>query len=110
MAYALFDSKATCSHLHFDIAEVADVPEILRLPMEVATALEGDYLKIKALLADFYYNDTTLSDEFMVVSGLSAVVIICVSILKKCRTKIDIKHDSIIINPKVAKLILKNLR
>ena len=46
MAYALFDSGATFSCLHPDIAEAIGKPEHLWRPMEVATAAEGHYVKI----------------------------------------------------------------
>ncbi len=111
MAYALFDSGATFSCLHPDIAEAIGKPEHLWRPMEVATAAEGHYVKItEALRADFYYNDIRLSDEFMVVPGLSEEAIIGVNTLQKWRIKLDFEHDTIIIDPKVAKLILKNLK
>lgn len=60
--------------------------------------------------ADFYHNDIRLSDEFMVVPGLSEEAIIGVNTLQKWRIKLDFEHDTIIIDPKVAKLILKELK
>ena len=111
IAYALFDSGATFSCLHPDIAVSIGNPEILRRPMEVATAAEGHYVKIsEALRADFYYGDIRLSDEFMVLPGLSEEAIIGVNTLQKWRIKLDFEHDTVIIDPKVAKLILKNLK
>ncbi len=56
---------------------------------------------------DFYYQDICLSDEFMVISGLSEEVIIGVDILQKWRIKLDFEHDTVIKDPKVAKAILK---
>ena len=76
-----------------------------------ATAAEGRYVKIsEALRADFYYVYIRLSDEFMVVPGLSEEAIIGVNTLQKWRIKLDFEHDTVIIDPKVAKLILKNLK
>lgn len=110
-ASALFDSSITFSCLRPDIAEAVEEPKTLRYPMEVATASEGHFVKItQAMRADFYYDDIRLSDEFMVVPGLSDEAIIGVNTLQKWRIKLDFEHDTIIIDPKVAKLILKQLK
>jgi predicted aspartyl protease len=111
IAYALFDSGATFSCMRDDIANEVGNPEKLRRPMEVATASEGHFVKIEeALRADFYYEDIRLSDEFMVVPGLSEEAIIGVNTLQKWRIKLDFEHDTVIIDPKVAKFILKQLK
>lgn len=109
--YALFDSGSTFSCIRHDVAVEIETPSLLRRPMEVATVSEGHYVKIsEAMRADFYFNDIRLSDEFMVVPGLSEEAIIGVNTLQKWRIKLDFEHDSIIIDPKVAKLILKQLK
>jgi predicted aspartyl protease len=109
--YALFDGGATFSCLRHDVAREIEEPSKLRRPLEVATASEGHYVKIsEALRADFYYDDIRLSDEFMVVQGLSEEAIIGVNTLQKWRIKLDFEHDTIIVDPKVAKLILKQLK
>ncbi len=109
--YALFDSGATFSCLRDDIANEIEVPNKLRRPLEVATASEGHYIKIKeAMRADFYYDDIRLSDEFMIVPGLSEEAIIGVNTLQKWRIKLDFENDTVVIDPKVAKLILKQLK
>jgi len=109
--YALFDSGSTFSSIRHDVAVEIEKPSALRRPMEVATASEGHYVKIsEAMRADFYYNDIRLSDEFMVVPSLSEEAIIGVNTLQKWRIKLDFEHDTIVIDPKVAKLILKQLK
>lgn len=109
--YALFDSGATFSCLRPDIASLIEEAKPLRRPMEVATASEGHYVKInEALRADFYFGDIRLSDEFMVVPGLSEEGIIGVNTLQKWRIKLDFEHDTVIVDPKVSKLILKELK
>jgi predicted aspartyl protease len=109
--YALFDSGATFSCLRDDIASQIEVSNKLRRPMEVATASEGHYIKIEAAMrADFYYDDIRLSDEFMIVPGLSEEAIIGVNTLQKWRIKLDFENDTVVIDPKVAKLILKQLK
>lgn len=111
MVYALFDSGATFSCLKDDIAEEIETPVKLRTPLEVATASAGHYVKIsEAMRADFYYNDIRLSDEFMIVPALSEDAIIGVNTMQKWRIKLDFEHDTIVIDPKVAKLILKELK
>ena len=111
MVYALFDSGATFSCLRPDIAAQIEEAKALRHPMEVATASEGHYVKInEALRADFYYGDIRLSDEFMVVPALNEEAIIGVNTLQKWRIKLDFEHDTVIADPKVSKLILKELR
>ena len=108
--YARFDTGATFSCLRDDIAEQIEIPTKLRTPLEVATASAGHFVKIsEALRADFYFNDIRLSDEFMVVPGLSEEAIIGVNTLQKWRIKLDFEHDTVIIDPKVAMLILKQL-
>ena len=80
----------------------------MRHPLQVATAAAGHLLVIEyAIRLDFYYNDIRLSDEFMVVPGLSEEVILGVNTFQKWRIKLDIEHDTVIIDPKVAKAILK---
>jgi len=77
-------------------------------PLEIATAAVGHYMRIThAVRLDFYYNDIRLSDEFMVIPNLSEDVIIGGNTLQKWRIKVDFEHDMVIINPKVAKAILK---
>ena len=109
--YALFDSGATFSCISQEAAENLATLEKLHRPLEVPTASVGNFLRIEyAIRLDFYYNDIRLSDEFMVVPSLSEDVIIGVNTLQKWRIKLDFEHDTVIIDPKVAKAILKDLR
>jgi predicted aspartyl protease len=109
--YAVFDSGAAFSCLRPDIAAEIEEAKQLRHPMEVATAGEGHFVKInEALRADFYYDDIRLSDEFMVVPGISEEGIIGVNTLQKWRIKLDLEHDTVILDPKVSNLILKELK
>ena len=106
--YTLFDSGATFSCITPDHAEELATMEKMRHPLEIATAASGVYLKIQhRVTLDFYYNDIRLSDEFMVIPSLSEDVIIGVNTLQKWRIKLDFEHDTVIIDPKVAKAILK---
>jgi len=106
--YTLFDSGATFSCIHPDMIEDLATPEKLYRPMEVATAAEGHYLKITRRVAvDFYINDVRLSDEFYLVPGLSEDAILGVNTFQKWRIKLDFEHDSVFVDPKVAKAMLK---
>ena len=106
--YTLFDSGATFSCITPDYAEELATLEKMRHPLEIATPASGFYLKIQHRVAlDFYYNDIRLSDEFMVIPSLSEDVILGANTLQKWRIKLDFEHDTIIIDPKVAKAILK---
>jgi predicted aspartyl protease len=106
--YSLFDSGASFSCISPECAEqIANFEKIWK-PMEIATAAVGSYLKISdRITVDFYYNDIRMSDEFMVIPGLSEDVIIGVNTLQKWRIKLDFEHDTVIVDPKVGKAMLK---
>jgi len=109
--YALFDSGATFSCINPDYAEELGNVEKLHTPLDVATASQGVYMRIEnTLRSDFYFEDIRLSDEFMVVPNLSEEVIIGANTMQKWRIKLDFEHDTVIVDPKVAKLILKQLK
>ena len=54
----------------------------------------------------FYVDDVQLSDEFLVIAGLSEEAIIGAATIQKWRIKLDFEHDKVIVDPKVAKLQL----
>lgn len=109
--YALFDTGATFSCIHPDYVRDIATPEKLFRPLEVATASDGFYNKItEAIRSDFYINDIRMSDEFMIIPGLSEEAIIGVTTMQKWRIKLDFEHDTVIIDPKIAKAILKHLK
>lgn len=83
----------------------------MRHPLEVSTASVGHYIKIEeAFRADFYMDDVRMSDEFMVVPGFCEEAIIGITTMQKWRIKLDFEHDTVIIDPKIAKAILKPLK
>ncbi len=109
--YTLFDSGATFSCISAEYADEIGMVEKMYRPLEVATASRGHYVKIESTVrSDFYYDDIRLSDEFMVIPDLSEDAIIGVNTMQKWRIKLDFEQDKIIIDPKVAKLILKELK
>lgn len=106
--YTLFDSGATFSCISPEHAEELATMEKMRHPLEIATAAKDTYLKIlHRVTLDFYYNDIRLSDEFMVVPNISEDAILGANTLQKWRIKLDFEHDTIIVDPKVSKAILK---
>ena len=108
--YVLFDSGATYSCINDGKANELENFTTLHTPMRLATSSEHVFMEItQRVTLDFYKEDIRLSDEFLVVPNLSEDVAIGATTMKKWRIKLDFEHDSIIIDPKVAKLILINL-
>jgi len=74
---------------------------------KIATAAEGHYIEVKYVVRlDFYINDVLLSDEFLVVPGLSEEAIIGAATLQKWRIKLNFDYDTVEVDPKVAKMQL----
>ncbi len=106
--YTLFDSGATFSRINPDCIEDLEVPTRLFRPLEVSTAAVGHYLKIEERVSiDFYINDIRLSDKFYLVPGLSEDALLGVNTFQKWRIKLDFEHDTVVVDPKVAKAMLK---
>lgn len=108
--YALFDSGANLSCIHPDVLAQLENPIKLGRKRNLATASENHYIEITERVSlDFYLEDVLLSDEFLVVPGLSEDVIIGAATMQKWRLKLDFEHDTVHVDPKVAKLQLKRL-
>jgi len=105
--YTLFDSGANLSCISDEFAsELTDLIRF-RTPRRVYTAAIGHYIEIKHQIAiTFYINDIQLSDEFLVIPGLSEEAIIGAATMQKWRIKLDFEQDKVIVDPKVAKLQL----
>ena len=109
--YALFDTGSTYSCIRQDLSEKLGLMDMLPESMYFGTASENQYLKVEnGMRLNFEVNDVMLSDEFMVVPRLSEEAIIGVTTMQKWRIKLDFEHDTVIVDPKVAKLILKDLK
>jgi hypothetical protein len=109
--YTLFDSGATFSCINEEYVQDIETMLPLPRPLRVATASEGTYMEIKhAVRMDFYIDDIRLSDEFMVVKNLSEEAILGVTTLQKWRIKLDFEFDKVLVDPKVAKAILKQMK
>ena len=89
--YSLFDSGANLSCINPDFLDQLEIPVKLGRKRNV----------------DFYLEEVLLSDEFLVVPGLSEEAIIGAATMQKWRIKLDFEHDSVHVDPKVAKLQLK---
>jgi len=104
---AIFDSGATYSCIHPELAEKLGTIDPLPEPMEFSTAEEGRTVIARgAVRLNFHIGEYRFSDEFMVIEGLSNGVIIGAATLQKWRLKLDFERDEIIIDPKVTKLWL----
>ena len=105
--YTLFDSGANLSCINSVHLEGLETPIYLGRTRLVSTAAEGHYIEIKErVLLDFYINDILLSDEFLVVPGLSEEAIIGAATMQKWRIKLDFDRDTVEVDPKVAKMQL----
>ena len=105
--YTLFDSGANLSCISPDYLEDIETPVSLGRVRKIATASEGHFIEVKYRVSlDFYMNDVLLSDEFLVVPGLSEEAIIGAATMQKWRIKLDFEHDKAIVDPKVAKMQL----
>jgi hypothetical protein len=106
--YSLFDSGANLSCINPDFLDQLEIPVKLGRKRHVNTAAEGHFIEISERVSlDFYLEDVLLSDEFLVVPGLSEEAIIGAATMQKWRIKLDFEHDTVHVDPKVAKLQLK---
>lgn len=105
--YSLFDSDANLSCINPDFVEKLEKPTKLGRKRLISTAAEGHYIEITERVSlDFYIGDVLLSDEFLVVPSLSEEAIIGAATMQKWRIKLDFEHDSVHVDPKVAKIQL----
>jgi hypothetical protein len=106
--YTLFDSGANLSCINPDYVQGLETPVHLGRVRRIATASEGHFIEVKERVSiDFYINDILLSDEFLLVPGLSEEAIIGAATLQKWRIKLNFEYDTVEVDPKVAKLQLK---
>lgn len=105
--YSLFDTGANLSCINPEFVEKLGNAEGLGRARRIATASEGHFSEINLVMRlDFYINDVLLSDEFLVVPGLSEEAIIGAATMQKWRIKLDFEHDTVHVDPKVMKIQL----
>ena len=105
--YTLYDSGVILSCIHPDVLENLESAVSLGRTRMIGTASEGHYIEVnEAVRLDFYMDDVLLSDEFLVIPGLSEEAIIGAATMQKWRIKLDFEHDKAIVDPKVAKMQL----
>jgi hypothetical protein len=105
--YTLYDSGANLSCIHPDYLKDLETPTQLGRIRQIGTAAIGHYIEVtQAVRLDFYMDDVLLSDEFLVIPGLSEEAIIGAATMQKWRIKLDFEHDTAIVDPKVAKMQL----
>src|SRR5215213_4654241 len=94
----LFDSGATYSCISADKIGLLEQSIKLPKPIDVETASVGNILRIthRAPL-DFYVNGLRLTDEFMIVPGLSEEAIIGATTMQKWKIKLDFENDEVIV-------------
>lgn len=105
--YTLYDLGANLSCISPEQLENLEIPVPLGRTRQIGTAAVGHYIEVsQAVRLDFYMNDVLLSDEFLVIPGLSEEAIIGAATMQKWRIKLDFEHDIAIVDPKVAKMQL----
>lgn len=105
--WTLFDSGSHLSCINPKFIEELEIPVLLGRIRRLETASIGHYIEVKeALRLDFYIDDIQLSDEFLVVPGLSEEVIIGVATMQKWRMKLDFEHDRVIVDRRLATMRL----
>src|SRR5438046_1295456 len=88
--YTLYDSGANLSCINPLVLEGLENPIKLGRPRKISTASEGHFIEVKEwVLLEFYINDVLLSDEFLLVPGLSEEAIIGAATLQKWRIKLN---------------------
>ena len=108
---ALFNSGANLSCIHPNCIASLEQATSLGRPRTLSTASEGHYIEIKdAVRLDFYIDDILLSDEFLIVPGLTEEVVIGAATLQKWRIKLDFEHDAVHVDPKVAKMQIVRMK
>jgi hypothetical protein len=102
---ALFDSGAELSCIHPDCVKDLETPVHLGRIRHLSTANTAHLIEVKERVSlDFVIEDILLSDEFLILPGLSDEVIIGTATLQKWRMKLDFEHDRVIINPRLGRL------
>lgn len=105
--YALFDSGANLSCINPNMVDGLSSPIRMGRPRRISTAAEGHYIEVNEwVLLEFYINDVLLSDEFLLIPGLSEEAIIGAATFQKWRIRLNFETDKVEVDPKVARMQL----
>lgn len=100
--YTLFDSGANLSCIHPDFVSGLEIPTELSATRKLLTASQGHYIEVShRIIIDFWINDVYVSDEFLIVPGLTEEAVVGAVTMQKWRMKLDIDHDTVHVDPKV---------
>jgi len=105
--YTMFGRGANLSCINPEFVENLEIPIKLGRTRRILTAEEGAYIEVSERVSlDFFLHDVLLSDEFLVVPGLSEEVILGAATMQKRRIKLDFEHNTVFVDPRVAKMQL----
>lgn len=100
--YTLFDSGANLSCIHPDFIEGLENVQPLPKTRYIITASEGHRIEVTYVARlEFYINEVLVSDEFLIVPGLTEEAVIGAVTMQKWRMKLDFDHDMVYVDPKV---------
>ncbi|NCI46165.1 pepsin/retropepsin-like aspartic protease family protein [Sediminibacterium soli] len=103
--YTLFDSGINLSCINPLYIDTIGTRLGLGRPRRTASAKTGHIIEITEVIRlDFYLHDILLSDEFLVVPGLSEEALIGAATLRKWRLTPDYEQDTVQADAEAAKL------
>lgn len=103
----LFDTGASASFVRQDV--VARIATTLKLPSPETYTLADGAGKLRVTntaVLYVYINGIRISDNFIVAPRLADEVIIGANTLQKWRIKLDLENERVIIDKKMARLLL----
>lgn len=99
--YTLFDSGANLSCIHPHFVAGLEIPTELSATRKLLTASQGHYIEVShRIIIDFWINDVYVSDEFLIVPGLTEEAVVGAVTMQKWRMKLDFDHDTVHVDPK----------
>jgi predicted aspartyl protease len=104
---ALLDTGASASFIRRDVAE--PLATLVRLPSAEVYTLGDGVGRLRAtetVILHILLKGVRISDNFIVVPRLSDEMIIGANTLQKWRIKLDLENEDVLINRRVARLLL----
>jgi predicted aspartyl protease len=104
-AQALYDTGASLSFIRRDLAERVGAPVRLAHPLRFEMRCAGEFLEVSEHIAlSFTVSGLELLDSFLVADGLSEEAIIGARTMQKWGIRLDPEHETVTVDPKVARL------